>query len=327
MSLVTLSPNFNNNKDNHYNNINQPLLGNNGTTNLNNIFNRGTNNYLRMNPFPLNINSNKSNINSIPMNMNTISSNNVSYSPINYMNNLNPFSQNNGNPIYKMNTTLKNGINSMPINGKNISPLNNMNPIDMKSPIKQLNLVSPFKHSPTMISPQNMDSPTNLKSLNIHSPTMMSPLNMDSPIMHTPKRNSGINNDFSIKTPFHSPTFNPYFTPRNLRITYHPRILSLIGSPSNEINLNNGLEQKVINNLPESKIKDVSKLTSEKKKCIICLDEFINDEYLACLPCIHAFHSKCIKNWLKRNKECPICKFKITDETLNYQEKKIDFDL
>lgn len=221
------------------------------------------------------------------------------------MNNLNPFSQNNGNPIYKMNTTLKNGINSMPINGKNISPLNNMNPIDMKSPIKQLNLVSPFKHSPTM----------------------MSPLNMDSPIMHTPKRNSGINNDFSIKTPFHSPTFNPYFTPRNLRITYHPRILSLIGSPSNEINLNNGLEQKIINNLPESKIKDVSKLTSEKKKCIICLDEFMNDEYLTCLPCIHSFHSKCIKNWLKRSKECPICKFKITDETLNYQEKKIDFDL
>jgi hypothetical protein len=89
--------------------------------------------------------------------------------------------------------------------------------------------------------------------------------------------------------------------------------------PQNESNLNKGLEQKIINNLPETRIKEVSKLTSKTKECVICLEEFMEDEYLTFLPCIHAFHSKCIKNWLKRSKECPICKFMITNETLNYQ--------
>ena len=35
------------------------------------------------------------------------------------------------------------------------------------------------------------------------------------------------------------------------------------------------------------------------------------------LPCIHLFHTECIKNWLKTQNTCPICKFKLTGENLN----------
>ena len=74
----------------------------------------------------------------------------------------------------------------------------------------------------------------------------------------------------------------------------------------------NGIDENTINKFPISKIKDINKLTEEKKKCCICLENFkINDETMI-LPCIHIFHSNCIKAWMKRQLCCPICKNKIT---------------
>ena len=73
----------------------------------------------------------------------------------------------------------------------------------------------------------------------------------------------------------------------------------------------NGIDENVINTFPTSRIKDINKLTEEKRKCCICLENFkINDESMI-LPCIHIFHSNCIKKWMKRQNICPICKNKI----------------
>jgi hypothetical protein len=78
--------------------------------------------------------------------------------------------------------------------------------------------------------------------------------------------------------------------------------------------VDNGIEDNIIETFPVSKIKDISKLTDDKKKCCICLENFkINDETIN-LPCIHIFHSGCIKKWMKRKDICPICKNKIIDE-------------
>ena len=76
-------------------------------------------------------------------------------------------------------------------------------------------------------------------------------------------------------------------------------------------------DEEILNELPETQIEDVTKLDQEKKNCIICLEDFKNGDKAIILPCIHLFHTECIKNWLKTQDTCPICKFKLTGENMN----------
>ena len=78
-------------------------------------------------------------------------------------------------------------------------------------------------------------------------------------------------------------------------------------------------DKEIINNLPETQIEDVNKLDSEKKNCVICLEDFKNKDKSIILPCIHLFHKNCINNWLKSKNICPICKFKLTRSNINSQ--------
>ena len=81
-------------------------------------------------------------------------------------------------------------------------------------------------------------------------------------------------------------------------------------------NRNNSHGKHAINHFPEIVIEDVGKLDEVNKKCVICLEEFKNKEKVTALPCIHLFHTPCIKDWLKKQKICPICKFELTQENL-----------
>ena len=74
---------------------------------------------------------------------------------------------------------------------------------------------------------------------------------------------------------------------------------------------NKGLNNETIEKFPVSKIKNIHELSENNKKCLICLDEFINNQDSIILPCIHIFHSNCIKKWMKRENFCPLCKNKI----------------
>ena len=58
--------------------------------------------------------------------------------------------------------------------------------------------------------------------------------------------------------------------------------------------------------LPKSKIDKKTDLN-----CIICLSGFKIGDKEVTLPCLHMFHSNCIKNWLYENKWCPLCKSEI----------------
>lgn len=51
----------------------------------------------------------------------------------------------------------------------------------------------------------------------------------------------------------------------------------------------------------DSAIKD-----SSDTECSICLDDIINEYTI--LKCRHVFHDKCIKTWLKKRMECPMCR-------------------
>ena len=71
---------------------------------------------------------------------------------------------------------------------------------------------------------------------------------------------------------------------------------------------------EVMDELAETNIEDVNKLASDKKNCVICLEDFKNGDKAIFLPCIHLFHKDCILNWLKSHDNCPICKFKVSGE-------------
>jgi hypothetical protein len=71
--------------------------------------------------------------------------------------------------------------------------------------------------------------------------------------------------------------------------------------------------------LQETKINDVKRLDPDKKKCVICLEDFKKGDKTIALPCIHLFHTICIRNWLKTKNSCPLCKFKLSGENINSQ--------
>ena len=70
------------------------------------------------------------------------------------------------------------------------------------------------------------------------------------------------------------------------------------------------------NNLIESKIK-VDKLNEENKKCIICLEDFKDNDNAIFLPCFHVFHNNCIREWLRNKDFCPLCKINIKNNLIN----------
>lgn len=66
------------------------------------------------------------------------------------------------------------------------------------------------------------------------------------------------------------------------------------------------------------KLKTVKLNEIEEKDCSICLEEYNYQSKIILLPCLHCFHSKCIKKWLSKNVTCPICRKDINKENPVY---------
>jgi len=50
------------------------------------------------------------------------------------------------------------------------------------------------------------------------------------------------------------------------------------------------------------------KFSLKQNYCSICLEKFLEEDNITYLPCLHLFHENCIFEWLKRKKDCPVCK-------------------
>ena len=155
--------------------------------------------------------------------------------------------------------------------------------------------------------------------------------------------NDNISNDMDspISLNINAPPLNPrqYFLRRNPNMQMRPRnenvnrisneitlsdrvrnLLQRLGEINSHLNKSKkGLDKNIIDNMEISIIKDVEKLDADKKKCIICLEEYVNGDNSIALPCIHIFHANCIKTWLKDNNSCPICKNEI-----KYENEELD---
>ncbi|KAI5670131.1 hypothetical protein M9H77_10495 [Catharanthus roseus] len=78
---------------------------------------------------------------------------------------------------------------------------------------------------------------------------------------------------------------------------------------------NRGLSDDLISRLPTFKYR--TGLFSKKRKkeeCVICREEYKSGTRLATLPCAHQYHSVCITQWLKLNKNCPVCQEEVRDD-------------
>jgi E3 ubiquitin-protein ligase RNF115/126 len=81
-------------------------------------------------------------------------------------------------------------------------------------------------------------------------------------------------------------------------------------------NPENPVDSNLLESLPEFTIEDINKIPPEKKNCVICLNDFEKGHKAMILPCTHLFHSSCIKDWLKTQNTCPICKHVIDGDHL-----------
>ena len=64
------------------------------------------------------------------------------------------------------------------------------------------------------------------------------------------------------------------------------------------------IAKKIIELLPVYELKE-----KNNDSCAICVSDFEIGDKVTTIPCSHLFHSECIKEWLKINLSCPICKF------------------
>ena len=72
----------------------------------------------------------------------------------------------------------------------------------------------------------------------------------------------------------------------------------------------------IMNLLPSSTITEKKEGEGENNNCIICLSNFDIGDNVTSLPCLHMFHTECIKSWLQSKNHCPVCKLNITEESL-----------
>lgn len=65
--------------------------------------------------------------------------------------------------------------------------------------------------------------------------------------------------------------------------------------------------------------KNYSENIKKEEICIICLGEFNSEDIIKKFFCEHIFHESCLKAWINQSVKCPICKYDIKRELMNYK--------
>lgn len=65
-----------------------------------------------------------------------------------------------------------------------------------------------------------------------------------------------------------------------------------------------------------------NKQVEEKLECSICKDTFELANKALELPCKHLYHADCVKHWLKDHCSCPVCRYELPTEDLQYEQDR-----
>ena len=99
-----------------------------------------------------------------------------------------------------------------------------------------------------------------------------------------------IENDFTTQVVY-SPTFKEFRFDENIII-----------NPNSPIALNNLRNYQLTSPSP---IKKRKKMITD---CCICLEKLSSKKTIKLNDCSHEIHFHCIKKWLKKNNDCPLCR-------------------
>ncbi|KAK8569651.1 hypothetical protein V6N13_046700 [Hibiscus sabdariffa] len=61
--------------------------------------------------------------------------------------------------------------------------------------------------------------------------------------------------------------------------------------------------------LPLKKRRKLVEGLSSRKGCTVCLDELLDGDDVASMPCDHVYHYDCIVKWLETSHLCPLCRY------------------
>merc|ERR1719277_2434427 len=75
-----------------------------------------------------------------------------------------------------------------------------------------------------------------------------------------------------------------------------------------------------LRSLPRIKVTAYDIAANEGTECSICLDELVAGEPALRIPCGHLFHEECVKDWLNKSNECPVCRFELPTDDAEYEK-------
>ncbi|KAI3665790.1 hypothetical protein L6452_44424 [Arctium lappa] len=112
---------------------------------------------------------------------------------------------------------------------------------------------------------------------------------------------------------------------------YTPEFDTLIGQFVETVRALRGsppAAKSIIDNLPLVALKtNYSKdgdhdLDQDHVICAVCKDEITMEEKVTQLPCRHHYHGDCIVPWLSIRNTCPVCRFELPTDDVDYERSK-----
>lgn len=74
-----------------------------------------------------------------------------------------------------------------------------------------------------------------------------------------------------------------------------------------------------LRSLPRIKVTAYDIAANESAECSICLDELVIGQPALRIPCGHLYHEDCVKDWLKKSNECPVCRFELPTDDAEHE--------
>lgn len=86
----------------------------------------------------------------------------------------------------------------------------------------------------------------------------------------------------------------------------------------NEIKTNKKYYHEILNILPKIFVNENNINNLKFKTCVICMEDFKISEEIINTPCLHTYHSNCLKQWFETKDicVCPVCKTQINEDNI-----------